>query len=126
MKSMKIFSTSLAVIFLLSAAMMSNAQKPAKTKEIKIHKVTFDCGKGKAKIENGLKMTDGVQSVNAEVGTNTVTIKYDPAKTDKDHLVARIEQLGFYTEYTPKDAKIIHDCEGVIPADTISKCKHKK
>jgi copper chaperone CopZ len=125
MRIFKTFSASLTVIFLLSGFMMSNAQTPAKTKEIKIHKVTFDCGKGKAKIEQGLKQTDGVQTVVADIPTQTVTITYDPAKTDKDHLVKRIEQLGFYTEYTPKNAKIVHDCEGVIPADT-TKCKHTK
>lgn len=80
-----------------------------KTEEIKI-KVGFHCPNGKAMIEKELVKEDGVTSVVADLETKIVTIVYDPAKQNKDKLVAAIEKIGYTTEYTKEDTPVKKTC----------------
>ncbi len=103
-----IFAILLTAILFLSISLQANAVT-GKEKEIKI-KVFFHCGNGKALLEKELGKTEGIKSVVADLQTKVVTIKYDPAKQDKDKLVAAIEKIGYTTEFTKDGTKIKKAC----------------
>ena len=103
------------VAFLLSIgySMQASSQNNDlnREKEIKM-KVEFHCPMGKATIEDELVKTDGVFSVVADLETKIVTVKYDKNKLDKDKIIVAIENIGYYTEFTPKDKPIKRACGG--------------
>ncbi|MFH0895207.1 MAG: heavy-metal-associated domain-containing protein [Bacteroidota bacterium] len=112
---MKKLSTPFIIViaFLLSMSYSFNALSQNndlnREKEIKIL-VTFHCANGKALIEDELVKTDGVFNVFADLDTKYVTVKYDKNKLDQDKIVAAIEKIGYYTEFTPKDKVIKKAC----------------
>ncbi len=106
----KYFSMSLmALLFIVSGMKTVTAQNAAKTSTLKM-KVEVHCSDCKEKVTEGLKKVDGVKSVNVDVPTKMVEITYDPAKTNKDALVKAVENIGYRTEFTPKDKKIKSSC----------------
>lgn len=111
MKLVKYFSVSMVALLVIVAGLKPIAAlaKDDKTANLKM-KVEVHCSDGKARLIEGLKKVDGVKTVNVDVPKKTVDINYDPTKTDKDKLVKAVEQLGFYTEFTPKDAKVPNKC----------------
>jgi copper chaperone CopZ len=123
MKMVKYFSISiLALLVIVSGMRTANAQNAAsKTATLKM-KVEVHCSDCKEKVTTGLKKVDGVKTVDVDVPTKMVTITYDPAKTDKDKLVKAVENIGYRTEFTPKDAKIKSGCG----MDEGKKCPEKK
>ena len=104
MKKIRFILLTFMVLFVTSTYAQT-----VKTEEIKI-KVTFHCANGKALIEKELVKEDGVSSVIADLETKVVTIQYDPAKQNKDKLVAAIEKIGYLTEYSKNDAPIKKAC----------------
>ena len=105
MKNLKsIIVASFVAAFIIGLAAPSMA---ATLKEIKI-KVFMDCEGCKSKIEKELPKAEGVSKVSADLKSKIVTINYDPAKTNKDKLVAAIEKIGYKTEFSTAPAK--HDC----------------
>ncbi len=91
-------------------------------------KVEMGCAKCQAKIQSGLSKTDGVEKAVADLETKTVTITYNPEKTNKDKLVKVVEGLGYRTEFTSKDAKIGRECsdKGEMKGDCSKKCTGDK
>lgn len=77
--------------------------------EIKI-KTFFHCGNGKALIERELGKIDGINSAVADIETKVVTIQFDEKKHNKETLVAAIEKIGYYTEFSDKNKKIRKAC----------------
>jgi copper chaperone CopZ len=128
MKIVKFFSVSLlALLVIISGMRTASALNPAeKTATLKMT-VQVHCSDGKERLIEGLKKVDGVKTVKVDVPKKMVDITYDPAKLDKDKLVKEVEQLGFVTEFSAKDAKIPHKCtnpEGKEGGE--SKCPGKK
>ena len=123
MKMVKYFYvTLLAVLFVAGSTKTITAQTSAlKTATLKM-KVEVHCSDCKEKVTEGLKKVDGVKTVNVDVPTKMVEITYDPAKTNKDKLVKAVENIGYRTEFTPKDAKIKSSCG----MDEGKKCPEKK
>mgnify|MGYP000998568994 CR=1 FL=1 len=116
------------VVILLAAILFLGIGSQAfantgKEKEIKI-KVFFHCGNGKALLEKELGKTEGVISAVADLQTMVVTIKYDPAKQDKDKLVDAIEKIGYTTEFTKEGTKINKACSHGEEGDG-KKVEHK-
>lgn len=96
------------------------SQKKAELKEAKI-KTTFHCANGKALLEKELAKEPGVKSVVADLETKVVSISYDASVTNQDKLVAAIEKIGYYTEFTPADKQINKACSHEAPPATPSK-----
>jgi copper chaperone CopZ len=46
-------------------------------------------------VRYALKQVDGVKSAHASVATKSVTVDYDPAKTNTEHLVAAVNSTGY-------------------------------
>ncbi|MBI5219927.1 MAG: heavy-metal-associated domain-containing protein [Bacteroidia bacterium] len=107
MKNLRIlFIAFLSVAFLLT---LNNKVFAGNDKEIKI-KTEFHCANGKATIEKEMAKVDGVKSVVADLETKVVTIKYDPAKQDKDKLAAALEKIGYKNEFTKPGTKVKSAC----------------
>jgi len=66
---------------------------------IKIH-VDFNSATEKATLEQELPTKRGIFSAKADLQTKEVVVDYDPAVTDKKHIVEAIEQIGFFTEFS--------------------------
>lgn len=55
----------------------------------------MSCGHCKAAVEKALKLLDGVQGADADIGAKTVTVTYDDAKVSRDVLAEAIAEAGY-------------------------------
>ena len=74
------------------------AQAPKKAKaeikEVSFH-VHLHCANCVKKVEENIAFEKGVKGLDVCQGHQTVTVKYDPAKTSEETLKAAIEKLGY-------------------------------
>jgi copper chaperone CopZ len=54
-----------------------------------------ECESCKARVETALNGTEGVQSADMKVSDKTITVNYDPSKTDEQKIKTAIAQTGF-------------------------------
>jgi copper chaperone CopZ len=92
----RIILLAIAALMTLSAV-AGTPEKPKKTKEIK--EVTFNvhlhCENCVKKVQENISFEKGVKGLDVCQGHQTVTVKYDPAKTSEEILKAAIEKLGY-------------------------------
>lgn len=55
----------------------------------------MSCGHCKAAVEKALKLLDGVQGADADIGAKTVTVTYDDGKVNRDVLAEAIAEAGY-------------------------------
>lgn len=55
----------------------------------------MSCGHCKAAVEKALKLLDGVQGADADIGAKTVTVTYDDGKVSRDVLAEAIAEAGY-------------------------------
>ena len=91
----RIVLMAIAAIMTLSAA--ASPEKVKKVKEVK--EVTFSvhlhCENCVKKVQENIAFEKGVKGLDVCQGHQTVTVKYDPAKTSEETLKAAIEKLGY-------------------------------
>ena len=111
MKRIVLFA--LAALMTLSAAASSHAdahEKAKKTKEVK--EVTFNvhlhCENCVKKVQENISFEKGVKGLDVCQGHQTVTVKYDPAKTSEETLKAAIEKLGYEVKGTAAPEEVHH------------------
>ena len=84
-----------------AAAPAAQTQKKAKkTKEVKevvfdVHLHCINCVK---KVQENISFEKGVKGLDVCLDHQTVTVKYDPARTSEETLKAAIEKLGYKVE----------------------------
>lgn len=91
------------IILLAVAALMTIsavAASPEKVKKVKeVKEVTFSvhlhCENCVKKVQENISFEKGVKGLDVCQGHQTVTVKYDPAKTSEETLKAAIEKLGY-------------------------------
>ena len=91
------------IILLAVAALMTLsavAASPEKVKKVKeVKEVTFSvhlhCDNCVKKVQENISFEKGVKGLDICQGHQTVTVKYDPAKTSEETLKAAIEKLGY-------------------------------
>jgi copper chaperone CopZ len=90
--------------FTLAAASTAKAQDKKQVEKDKTMKcwVSMHCEGCKAKIDKNIAFEKGVKGLEADLATKTVTIKYNPKKTDAEKLEKAIQKLGFKTEVLEK------------------------
>ena len=92
----RIILLAIAALMTLSAV-AGTPEKPKKTKEVK--EVTFNvhlhCANCVKKVQENISFEKGVKGLDICQGHQTVTVKYDPAKTSEETLKAAIEKLGY-------------------------------
>lgn len=92
----RIILMAIAAIVTFSAA----ATSPEKVKKVKeVKEVTFNvhlhCENCVKKVQENISFEKGVKGLDVCQGHQTVTVKYDPAKTSEETLKAAIEKLGY-------------------------------
>ena len=92
----RIILMAIAALVTLSAA----AASPEKVKKVKeVKEVTFSvhlhCENCVKKVQENISFEKGVKGLDVCQGHQTVTVKYDPAKTSEETLKAAIEKLGY-------------------------------
>lgn len=124
---MKYLAAGMLIVFFMAAYRNVNAGTTTKSETLKM-KVEMFCSNCQAKIQSGLNKADGVEKAVADLETKTVTIIYNPEKTNKDKLVKVVEGLGYRTEFTAKDAKVGHECseKGEMKEGCSKKCSGDK
>ena len=91
------------IILMAVAALMTFsavAASPEKVKKVKeVKEVTFSvhphCENCVKKVQENISFEKGVKGLDVCQGHQTVTVKYDPAKTSEETLKAAIEKLGY-------------------------------
>ena len=86
----------LAAIMTLSAVAAS-PENVKKVKEVKVvtFSVNLHCANCVKKVQENISFEKGVKGLDVCQGHQTVTVKYDPAKTSEETLKAAIEKLGY-------------------------------
>lgn len=66
------------------------------------HQMSQNCEK---RIKSNLRFEKGVQNIDVSLKENTITISYNPEKTNADKLLAAFKKIGFNaTLVTPKES----------------------
>ena len=84
---------------------IANAQEPQKgdKKSVTVEFVTdIDCAGCAKKVTNTIPYEKGVKDVQVDVPTKTVTVTYDPAKTNNETLVKAFSKIKIKAEAKPK------------------------
>jgi len=105
MKKVK-FISALFIILFIGFNQLAYSQNK---KETHI-KTRFHCANGKALLEKELLKETGVLNASADINTKIVTIGYNADLTSEKKLVEAIEKIGYETEYTDPNKKIVHAC----------------
>jgi mercuric ion binding protein len=91
-----LFSGFLAVIL----AVFSTVNLSAEESKTVSYKSSMHCNGCKSTIMKTLKAENGIQDIEADVETNIVTVKYDPAKTDETKIADKIKKAGYKADVT--------------------------
>lgn len=80
-----------------SAETAAMVQKKKKTKETKVLKLSANihCENCAKKVRENIGFEKGVKGLEVSVADRTVTITYDPAKTDVVTLLAAMRKIGY-------------------------------
>lgn len=101
----RILTLVFCALLAFGAAETLNASPKAKKTKSQPVTVVFEssihCGNCAKKVEENISFEKGVKDLSVSVEEKTVTITYDPSKTDEETLAAAIEKLG----YTAKKKK---------------------
>ena len=87
---------------------VANAQEPKKgdKKSVVVEFVTdIDCAGCAKKVTNTIPYEKGVKDVQVDVATKTVTVTYDPAKTNNETLVKAFAKIKIKAEAKSAEQK---------------------
>lgn len=90
----RLFALAIMSVFAISAVSFAKdkTSEPCNEAKIKTSAFSFMC---QNKIESSLKKIDGVFSAQLNLEDKTVTVVYNPAKTNGTKLQQKIEDLGY-------------------------------
>ena len=98
----RFFTLMMAVLLLAGAATAAQAQDKKQKKQADLKEVTFvttiDCKNCVKKVEANLPYEKGIKDMKVTLDDQTVWIKYDANKTDKEKLAEAIRKLGYEAE----------------------------
>ena len=69
-------------------------------------KVEFHCANGKKLLETKLAEVPGITSFVVNLETKVIDFKFDPEVISVKRIIAEIEKIGYYTEFSYKNRKI--------------------
>ena len=98
----RIFTLMLTLLIVAGGATATMAQDKKQKKQADIKEVTFvttiDCKNCVKKVEANLPYEKGIKDMKVTLDDQTVWIKYDANKTDKEKLAEAIRKLGYEAE----------------------------
>ncbi|WP_075601761.1 heavy-metal-associated domain-containing protein [Saccharicrinis aurantiacus] len=89
----------LVLLFTLSVNLVS-AKEKGTVKQV-TYECSIDCHDCKEKIMKNISYEKGVKSIQVDIPTKLVKIKYRDDKTDSDKLKKALEKLGYETKVVP-------------------------
>ncbi len=112
MKGIVIAAAVAAAMFTAMPAIEANAFESnltvagAPKKEVKtvVFKVGLHCQNCVKKVKENISFEKGVKGLEVSLDNKTVTVTYDPTKTDVPTLKKAIEKLGYKAEAVPEKA----------------------
>jgi periplasmic mercuric ion binding protein len=87
-----------------SFGLASFAQSNKKTEEINI-KTSAVCGMCKTTLEKAMAYEKGVKKSSLDVKSQTLTVVYDPKKTNLDKIKKAINEVGYDADDKPSNPK---------------------
>lgn len=100
----KLFSVIMLAALTLSASAKSDNDTLIVTTTPQMH-----CANCENKIKEGLRFEKGVRDIITSVDDQTVTIVYNPKKTDKDKLEAAFPKFGYKARELKTGEKVVRD-----------------
>ena len=100
----KLFSVIMLAALTLSASAKSDNDTLIVTTTPQMH-----CANCENKIKEGLRFEKGVRDIITSVDDQTVTIVYNPKKTDKDKLEAAFPKFGYKARELKPGEKVVRD-----------------
>lgn len=98
----RIVTAALAVIVAGFLSISADAQNKKEKQTAQIEEVTFvttvDCSNCQKKVEAKIPYEKGVKDLKVTLDDQTVWIKYDSSKTDKEKLAEALRKLGYEAE----------------------------
>ena len=98
----RFFTLMLAVLLVAGTASTALAQNKTEKTQANVQEVTFvttiDCKNCVKKVEANLPYEKGIKDMKVTLDDQTVWIKYDANKTDKEKLAEAIRKLGYEAE----------------------------
>lgn len=73
-------------------------------------KVGFHCPNGKKLLETKLSELAGIVSFNVDLETKVIDFNFDSAQISREQIIAKIEEIGYYTEFSDKNKPINKAC----------------
>ena len=98
----RFFTLMLTLLIVAGGATAAMAQDKKQKKQANVQEVTFvttiDCKNCVKKVEANLPYEKGIKDMKVTLDDQTVWIKYDANKTDKEKLAEAIRKLGYEAE----------------------------
>ncbi len=94
MKRLLFFIGMLAILVALAIPAAAKTPKETETVVFTVQP-KMSCRNCETKIKSNLRFEKGVSKIVTSVPKQTVTISYDPAKTDIEHLTAAFAKIGY-------------------------------
>lgn len=105
------YASAEAMSFEMAETSSLTDKKPEKKKR-EVKEVTFavhlHCDSCVKKVEENISFEKGVKDLKTSLEHQTVTLKYDPAKTSEEALKKAIEELGYPVSGTVKPGHVHH------------------
>ncbi len=95
----------IALVALMALTTLTAEAKEKQKDQSVCYKVNIHCGSCKAKIEKSVPFHKGVKDLDVNMDNNTVTVLYNPTKTDSVKIRQAIEKLDFKVETLKPQAK---------------------
>ena len=74
---------------------MEEGKMSSNIKEVQLPITGMTCAACAIRIEKGLKKQEGVQEASVNLALEKATIKYDPAETNVNNFIKKIDDLGY-------------------------------
>lgn len=100
---------SFLVIFIITLFSISLFAQEVKTADFSC-KVEFHCANGKKLLETKLAEVPGITSFVVNLETKVIDFKFNPDVISRDGIIAEIEKIGYYTEFSNKNKEINKAC----------------
>lgn len=95
-----------AVIAIISALSLANAQEEAKTKIITAEiKTSAQCEQCKERIEKAVKKLDGVEFAELNVETKILTVKFEEEDINLEKIKKTVNKTGYDADDMPADKR---------------------
>lgn len=81
------------------------AEKAAAKTETVTFKTSMHCAKCEKKVSENIGFEKGVKDLKTNLDQKTVTVTFDPSKTNKEKIAAAIKKLGYTAEEVKPENK---------------------